>query len=186
MKRTILTISLILVSLIGIAQFSFDSTGYKAYIATISSKTQFSEGASDVLFFFTKTSMTNTLPASNQSSTLRFDLKNLKETNIAGTQTLYLPCIDKGGFACELYIGYYAKTDVYSIIIKYNNVLFFFECRTTIERPWDNDPKDIKAFEPWDGTYTDEEIDAFFKQFGINTVDKKAVTTTLYNLYLQQ
>ena len=154
-----------------------DSTAYKAFRATIyynnGESTNF---GSDALFYINNGVMLT--PGEGQLKKFRF-IETPRPADIGEfyNSGYEIPLsLDDGGHKCQIYFMYTPKDytrdknkDVYSIIISYSNLMFFFQCHKTDERPWDNNPKYVDEMIeeqnkfPENPDYTDEEIREFFK-----------------------
>jgi hypothetical protein len=134
MKRTILTISLIITSLIGISQVSLDSAAFKAYYGEITQGKKIDKGASDLLFYFSGNTLVSSLPENNQARLIHFNTKTTKELTVEGVRFITMQGMDTGGFHCILSLG--QRREIYIVMIQYNNLELYFECKKTKERPW--------------------------------------------------
>jgi hypothetical protein len=156
MKKVFLIAIFGFLSLTLSAQVSFDSAGYKAYQRISYSSNQRDTANSDILFWFAGKKVT--LSTNDQTKNIYFVGKPIKETLKSGHKVVRIQCKDDGGFYCILSTGTDRK-DLF-ISIEYNNIIFFYKVFETIERPWDNKPRELKAFEMRTEPYTIEEVDA--------------------------
>jgi hypothetical protein len=159
-------------------QFSIDSVAFKAFRVDVYDGIDTEEG-----FFPTRWRAfnTNALFYINGDRIITTELKgqlkafhileNLGYTeNLLATYSGYpLGCVDFGYYQLHINIFYVPETDTYGIRIDYSNMRFLFQCKISDERPWDDDIIDYTADNlkyKNDPNYTDEEVIAFFNQFG--------------------
>jgi hypothetical protein len=153
MKKVFFTVILGILSLTLGAQVSFDSVAYKAFQKVTLSYTERDTTSSDVLFWFTGKKVT--LSTNDQTQNLYF-VKFFEETLKTGHKVTRIQCKDDGGFNCVLSTGF--DNGFNFISVEYHNMVFFYKVDETAERPWDNDPEEIKPYEPINRKYTPEEI----------------------------
>jgi hypothetical protein len=185
MKRLAIFFVLFLTTLMVKAQIDIDSVGYKAFRVSVHFRGQTITANSDALFYIQKGIMLAS--TDNQYKGVRF-LETPRERDMGfSNDNLVAECVDNGGYACSFFIVFSPASettsgvDVYTIAIGYSNILFIYECHKTSERPWKEDPLDIKTLVSQnnvyqtDPDYTDEEIEAFFDQFGNGKLIKNAI-----------
>jgi len=187
MKRLAIFFVLFLTPLMVKAQIDIDSVGYKAFRVSIHYNGRTINANSDALFYIQKGIMLSSVD--NQYKGVRF-LERPHQRDMGFTNdNLVAECVDDGGYACSFFIVFTPASetksgvDVYTIAIGYSNILFIYECYKTDERPWyyQDHPLDIKKLVnqnnvyQTDPNYTDEEIEAFFDQFGNGKLIKAAI-----------
>lgn len=191
MKRLALFTGLLLITLISRAQFSIDGEAFRASRVDVYYGVDTEEGFftnrhdvfnTDALFFF-KDGLLVSQGLKNQLKCfyVKDDPKYTPEL-IRSYGGYGLECLDHGFFKCYVNIIYVEKSDVYAVRIDYSNMRFFFECKITSDRPWDNDPIDLVAdAQSWpnDPDYTDEEVIAFFKKHFSGNEFAKAIAQGL-------
>jgi len=186
MKRIALIWKLLLIPIFCGAQISLDSTAYKAFRVTVYANEQVKSANSEILFYIDNSKITS----SAKDQTKFFYFREVPHTEDIGTDqpNIMAKCYDDGGYRCTIVIVYEEDTDTYAIIINYNNVMFFYQCKISEERPWDNEPIDwVKESQKYkyreNPIYTDEEVDAFFLELG---VDPKVAREALINDLLME
>jgi hypothetical protein len=139
------------------AQVSFESIAYKAFQKVTLSYNERDTSSSDVLFWFAENKAS--LTTNDQTRNLYF-VKFFDETLPTGHRVKRIQCKDDGGFNCVLSTGF--DNGFNFISVEYNNIIFFYKVDETMERPWDNNPVEIKAFEfcKDKGAFSTEEINA--------------------------
>jgi len=186
MKRLAIFLVLFLAPLMLAAQIDIDSVGYKAFRVSVHYRGQTINANSDALFYIQDGKMITT--QDGQFQAIRFLEKPSYMDIGTYNDNLAAQCVDNGGYSCGFYIVFTpaSKTtsgvkDVYIIAIAYSNILFMYECYKTDERPWKEDPLDIKVLVNQnnvyrnDPAYSDEEIETFFDQFGNGKLIKNAI-----------
>lgn len=146
MKRILLIISLITISLTGISQVRLDSMGIKAYYGEISQGEKMIKGTSELVFYFAGNTLVSTIPANNQAHLIHYNTKTIKELTVEGAKFVTVQGMDSGGFHCILSLG--QKKDIYIVMIQYNNLELYFECKKSDERPWNMDEIEMEQNEP--------------------------------------
>jgi len=144
------------------AQVSFDSVAYKAFQKVTLSYNERDTTSSDVLFWFTGNKVS--LTTNDQTRNLYF-IKFFEETLKTGHQVKRIQGKDDGRFNCVLSTGF--DNGFNFISVEYNNIIFFYKVAETTERPWDNDPDEMKAFEPCEGkgAFSLEEVNALVESW---------------------
>ena len=171
MKRLAILWKLLLIPLMLAAQIDIDFVGYKA---------------SDALFYMEAGKMIASI--NQQYKVVKFLEKPTYMDIGTSNDNLVARCIDNGGYTCSFYIVFTPASenkiggkDVYTIVIGYSSVLFIYECYKTDERPWKEDPLDIKNLVNQNNiyrtnpNYSDEEIEKFFDQFWNGKLIKNAI-----------
>jgi hypothetical protein len=157
MKKVFLTVILGILSITLGAQVSFDSVVYKAFQKVTLSYNERDTASSDILFWFVGNKVS--LTTNDQTKNLYF-IKFFEETLKTGHRVKRVQCKDDGGFNCVLSTGFDSGFNFISV--EYNNTVFFYKVAETTERPWDNDPVEIKTFESCEdkGAFSPEEVNA--------------------------
>lgn len=161
MKKVFLTAIFGIFSLTLSSQVSFDSVAYKAFQRISYSSSRRDTTWSDVLFWFTGNKVS--VNTNDQTKNIYFIKKPIEETLPSGHKVIRIQCKDDGGFYCVLSTGIDQKE--LFISIEYNNIIFFYRVIESIERPWDNNPRELKAFEMRTEPWTVEEVDALIKSW---------------------
>lgn len=157
MKKILFLFLLIFITSSIEAQVSLDSVAYKAFRVSTYMDGVRRDFNSDVLFYIDYPILISSAEGQTKKLQMKSNPRTLEmELKLSNVQ---VECYDNGGYRCTLTIIYQEKTDTYGIIIEYSNVMFFYQCKLSDERPWDNDPIEYEPLEtPGNPIYTKEEI----------------------------
>jgi hypothetical protein len=177
MKKVFLAVIFGILSLTLSAQVSFDSVAYKAFQKVSLSYTGRDTTPSDVLFWFAKNRAS--LSTNDQTKNLYF-VKFFEETLKTGHKVTRVQCKDNGGFNCVLSTGF---DNGYNFIsVEYSNLVFFYKVSETSERPWDNDPVELKPYELINRKYTPEDLKFWYK---LQAIDEALLNAPFINEFFK-
>ena len=161
MKRLIFVLLLFLISTFCFSQnIKVDTINYRAKVVAKYINDKKSGDLSDVLFSFRGDVIFTSIDDQRRAFYRKTKWEKIEDSeyNIYRVQ-----CKDNGGFLLELLIGYNKPSESNFIIVKYNNITYFYEVQAE-EIPVPEEELYIYQTESPD--YTEEEVNEFLRQFG--------------------
>jgi len=199
MKRLALISAFFLIPIFSMAQIDIDSTSLQAIAVTV-----YADGSdgevyksktfpANHLFFFTQEKMTYEKEWKERD--IRFTERPKENWLDIGKHLPHLAFLnarDHEGSKCSVFMIQDLEDDCYYVTVVYSDINFTFTCLPTDRKPWDNDPytvdqmiRDQEKF-PENPEYTDEEVDAFFKEFEEKTgISSKVARTFIMNEFIR-
>ena len=120
----------LLIPFLCLSQIKVDTINYRAFTLTEFFDNKEKGDISDILFVFRGNVVFTTIDDQRRAFYIKDNWKdNTLET---GHNIKIVQVEDNGGFNCALIVGYDEKSGANFIVIDYNNVAFFYECREEV------------------------------------------------------